>query len=337
MAEFKNNQFTNDSNDEHMLRVNMCVTGMTNHPEVGFRGTLVADMTTHRDTFESLENQHADEWGDEQAATAFTNLCEDELDDKLSSARFMVESMLAEEAVIGVAELDIRRDFGIEQPKPRTRASRLALGKKMVETNARYVLELSPYALPEPFFADLEAKVTALETAIDTHATELGERLSVGKAKELERARGDRLLVQAFKWFRAVYTDDAEILLEFGFVPKSQIWTQGQPEPPEPGGATHPDPVENLKAENITTPIIVNKVSWDVLAGANSYSVKKAEVDLGQVAPPMPEEYYAQDYIDNTPVGDNDIMPGKTYYYWVCGVDEFGIEGEWAICSCDYV
>jgi len=53
MAEFPNNQFSNDSNAEHMLRVNLCIAGMTAHPEVAFRSDLVLKMTAHRDSIET--------------------------------------------------------------------------------------------------------------------------------------------------------------------------------------------------------------------------------------------------------------------------------------------
>ncbi len=326
MAEFKNNQFTNDTNDEHMLRANMCVTGMTDHPEVGFRGTLVADMTAHRDRWEALESEHAAEWGDEQAATAFTNLCEDELDDKLSSARFMVESMLAEEAVIGVTAYEIRRDFGIEQPKPRTRASRLALGKKMVETNARYVVELSPYALPEPFFTDLEAKVTALETAINTHEVEHDERLSAGLEKELERKKGDKLLQQAFKWVCAVLGPEDFTLLVFGFVPESQIWTPGSGEP-GPGQAEWPEAVANFVAVFMTFPMPLFNLSWDLLLKAITYNLYRTKAPLGTPDKNRPVDP-VETGLTEPLLTDTNIEQGNVYVYWICGVDEDGVEGE---------
>jgi hypothetical protein len=332
MAEFPNNQNTSDTNDEHTLRVNMCVAGMTAHPEVAFRGTLVVDMTAHRDTWESLDSQHANEWGDEQAATAFTKKCEDELDEKLTAARFMVESMLAEEEVIGVTEFDIRRDFGVEVSKPRTRAGMLALGKKMVETNARYVTELSPYALPAPFFADLALKVTALQTAIDTHAKELDERLSVGEAVRLERSKGDRLLKQAFDWLCALLGADDFLLLEFGFVPSSQIYTPGVP---VPGQANYPDKVENMKAEKVTPPSSGILISSNTLNGAYGYKIRHAKAKVGDPRPEKPPTDWMTGEIPS--FLDPDVQVGYVYYYWMCGTDENGIEGAWSDASMEWV
>ena len=332
MAEFPNNDIVRQTNDEHTLRVNMCVAGMSAHPEVAFRGTLVVKMTAHRDAWEALDVSHANEWGDEQAATASANLCESELDEKLTAARFMVESMLAEEEVIGVTEFDIRRDFGVEATKPQYRAGMLALGKKMVETNARYVTALSPYALPAPFFADLALKVTALQTAIDTHAKELDERLSVGEAVRIERIKGDKLLKQAFDWLCALLGDDDFLLLEFGFVPASQIWTPGMP---IPGGAEYPNKVTNFGVTKAPAPATGFLVRGDTLNGADSHNLYKDKAAVGMPRPSRPAIPWQAELTEINML-DMDVALGFVYYYWVCGVKD-GIEGDFTDASKEWV
>ena len=48
MAQFKNNQFTSDTHDEHSLRVGMCVTGMDTYSgDVEFRAELPVKMQEH--------------------------------------------------------------------------------------------------------------------------------------------------------------------------------------------------------------------------------------------------------------------------------------------------
>jgi len=320
MAEFPNNQFSRESNAEHMLRVNLCVDGMTAHPEVEFRGDLVLKMTTHRDDFESLENQHAAEWGDEQAATAYTNLCEDALAAKLSSARYLIQSMIEEEELVPVKANELRRDFGVEGSKPRDRDGMIALGKKMVETNARLVTELSPYALPEAFFVDLETKTGALYDAIKSHEKELNERLTVGEAKQAERDRGDVLLSNAFKWLVALYGEDANILLEFGFTPKSQIWTPGS------GGGEQPenwdDPLTGFIVKE--GPPGVANVSVNLHEDADGIRIYVAEGPLGDdnqpemplepVEPQVPQPYFLP------------ISAGVRSWIWICAVKD-GVEG----------
>ncbi len=320
MAEFPNNDFRHDSIAEHMLRINMCVNGMANHPEVAFRGDLVARMTAHRDEFESLENQHAAEWGDEQAATAYTNLCEDALSAKLSSARYLINSMIEEEELVPVTANELRRDFGVEGSKPRDRDGMIAEGKKMVETNQRLVDDGSPYALPEDFFADLETKTHALGAAINAHALELNERLTVGEAKIAERDRGDRLLSNAFNWLVALYGEDANILLEFGMVPKSQIHTPGQPDPELP---VFPNPPAtftlSLRADGTI------EVVWTGVTGATHMLLEKrkqGEVDWSLVMNGLPA-----DPAEILPYIDPYISPGIWEYRMIpMNGDEHGME-----------
>jgi len=308
MAEFPNNQFSRDSNSEHMLRVNMCITGMAAHPEVEFRGDLVDKMTTHRDDIEALENQHADEWGDEQAATAFTNLCEDALTQKLSAARYMVQSMIEEEEIAPVKANDLRREFGVEASKPRDRDGMIALGKKMITTNARYVDEGSSYALPEDFFEDLETKTYALEAAISAHDVELNERLSVGAAKEAERDRGDVLLSNAFNWLCALYGEDAYILLDFGFVPTSQIVTPGQP---EPGTPEWPGPA-SFEANYLGKKIV--ELVYGGVVGAVSGTIRRKdeEEDWAEIISGLP-----MDDENRVPFRDTKLDPGEYNYEFI--------------------
>ena len=49
MADFRNNAITNDTNDQHTLRVDLCVVGIAKFEvELGFQGGLVAQMTKHQ-------------------------------------------------------------------------------------------------------------------------------------------------------------------------------------------------------------------------------------------------------------------------------------------------
>ncbi len=48
MADFRNNNVSWDSNDEHSLRVDLCVMGIAKDgAELAFRGRLFEQMTEH--------------------------------------------------------------------------------------------------------------------------------------------------------------------------------------------------------------------------------------------------------------------------------------------------
>ena len=258
MADFRNNAITNDTNDQHTLRVDLCVVGMAKFEvELGFRGGLVAQMTKHQTDWNAATQDLTDQHGDELAATALLNQLEAELHDMLVSARWMVESMLYEDDVQGVEEHDIRCDFGLDKSIPFSHPGQLAIAKKMVSTNERYIADVSPYALPAAPFDAMKAKYEAFDDAIETRSTEKHEELHAGKVKEIERANGDRLLARAFKWICAIWDDNDDRLLEFGFVPKSQIWT---PAPfPAPKNLAYDEPTATT--------------SWDAVEGADSYQL----------------------------------------------------------------
>jgi len=332
----KNNQFTSDTDGERLERLQLLSANIDTHAvELEIIGDKLLRCQTGGADWNSAVVNAGVEDGESQEAT-------ETLDQALLAAHdyYVAAKEHLLSIIYDIGEPDeIIEEYAVKGDAPWNYNGLFIKFNKWLETDTRLKALVPPD--PRVVGATVIANLTTHRDTINTlwHDAQ-EERREKSEAYAAKRELFDKqssLLTFVLGAAKLVWGNDDPRLRDLGCVPKSEIWTPGQPEPPEPGGATYPDPVENLKAENITTPIIVNKVSWDVLAGANSYSVKKAEVDIGQIAPPMPEEYYAQDYIDNTPVGDNDIMPGKTYYYWVCGVDETGVEGEWAICSCDYV
>jgi len=261
MADFRNNNVGRDSNDQHTLRVELCVAGMDKYgAELAFRGKLVEQMTKHREDWDAATQGLVDEWGDEVAATALVNKLETELHDMLVSARWMVESMLHEDDVQGVEEHDIRRDFGLNRSIPYSHPGQLALARQMTETNERYIAEGSPYALPEAPFNAMKEKNKNFRDAIEKRSDELGEALHAGKFKEFERAKGDTLLARAFKWICAVWDNNDTRLLEFGFVPKSQIWT--------PGGDKFPAPTKLIYDQ------FRNDFTWNPVEKATRYELE---------------------------------------------------------------
>ena len=54
---FKNNQFSKDTHEEHLQRVQLCAQGVaTYNAELSFRPSWVADITAYPDEFEALLN-----------------------------------------------------------------------------------------------------------------------------------------------------------------------------------------------------------------------------------------------------------------------------------------
>ena len=94
------------------------------------------------------------------------------------------------------------------------------------------------------------------------------------------------------------------------------------------GGAKYPAAVENLKVTHYDSPTVMNVIEYDLLDGADSYGIKKAEVPTGSPEPDEPLELYTPP-VEGKSYSDLNIMPGMTAYYWVCGIKD-GEKGEFA-------
>ena len=227
MTEFNNNDFKHDNSAQHALRCVMCVTGILKHAaEIDLPGTLADDMIAHRTTWDAMESDFSDQMGDQMAATALIAKLQKELCKLIVSARYMVQSICAAEETGGVIEHEIIADFGAVGSIPKDRLRIIALAKKMVEANARYVALGKPQALPEAPFAILAAKIDELEEAIKRREIEKSERYHASLVRKHERIKGDKLLSSIFRWLCAIWGYDDFTLLGFGFVPKSQILTK---------------------------------------------------------------------------------------------------------------
>ncbi len=192
------------------------------------------DITDHLDTWKALEIQHEDEKGDVEAATGLINSLKDELEALIVQGRYFVNSILMEVEVEGIDEHDIEQDFGAEGKIPDGVEALVRLGRQMAAMNAKYIDDGSPYAMPAADFEEIGTVAEALSDALDARKVEHREQMHVGRLKEIERKRGDRLLSRAFRWTCAVWDYDDVRLEDMGFVPKSQIHTPGEPEPEVP-------------------------------------------------------------------------------------------------------
>jgi len=324
MAQFPNNDFGHDTNAEHTIRCEFFVSGAAVHGvELAFRGTLEAKITAHLATWKALEFQHEDEKGDALAATGLINTLKDELEGLIVQGRYFVNSLLGEVEVEGVDEHDIRRDFGIKGKIPGGVEAMIDLGRQMAAINAKYIVELSPYALPAAPFEEIGTVAEDLSSALDARKVEHREQMHVGKLKEIERKLGDRLLSRAFNWAVAVWGYDEPRLEDLGFVPKSQIHTPGDPEPGEEN--PFPNPLTGLNA--VINELGHPSVKADMQSGAVAYNFFVVETLIGE---PIGERPFEAEWkvISEPSIMDTQHTPGTVKTYWACGVDEFGVEGE---------
>ncbi|MCK5844192.1 MAG: fibronectin type III domain-containing protein, partial [Victivallales bacterium] len=106
----------------------------------------------------------------------------------------------------------------------------------------------------------------------------------------------------------------------------------------EPPMGEWPNELTGLYAIHHDVPAIFNEIGHDGQTGADSYRLKRVKVLIADPDPTnadMPVENYVEG-LSGDPYADTDINPGDKCAYWVCGVDEFGVEGAWtgpAICE----
>lgn len=224
MAEFPNNNFRHETPAQHGARVSMCVNGIASHPSANVPEALADGIIAHKAAWESLENKFSEEFGDQMGATALVQKLLGELSAQIRSARYMVHSVTGAEPE-GVRKV-VFEEFGVVGKIPKRRLELIALGKKMVDTNARYVAESSPFALPEDRLAEMAVKTAEAEDAIKEQDIAKAEKHRVADMRREERIRGDKLLAGIFNWLCAFWSPEDHRLLEFGFVSKSQIQTK---------------------------------------------------------------------------------------------------------------
>ena len=234
----------------------------------------------------------------------------------------MLYSMLDEEDLGDVTDADIRKAYGLLEKIPKSIEGKIELGRNMAVQNQKYIDASSPFALPAAIFAELAAKAVETKTAVDGQAKEILDVYHMNKMLAMERKRGDRLLSRGFKWLVARWDDDDERLFAFGFVPKSAIWTEGDP---EPGENPWPNKLTGLNAEiNILGHA---SVKADVQTGAASYNFYVAESMINDPIPDKPFEATWRK-VSQPSIMDTKHTPGTIKTYWACGIDENGVEGE---------
>ncbi len=316
MAQFKNNNFSRDTHDEHSLRVSMCITGMDTYSgEVEFRANLPVKMQEHLENWDDIRSGLADEWGEQKGATILVNLLKEELHELIIDGRFMLYSMLDEEEMGDVEEGDIRKAYGLLEKIPQDIEGKIELARRMNEQNQTYIDAVSPFALPAADFEELAAKGIETRTAVDGQAKEILDVYHMNKMLEMERKRGNRLLSRGFKWIVAAWDDNDERLFAFGMLPKSAIWTPGDPD--EPGVVNWDDVPTGVGIKLIKLGDNEFFVfSADPYTGNTGMDVRVAWGETGGAVAEMPGE----DTLTNVPFAiqyDCEIKHGMTVYVWV--------------------
>ena len=327
---FKNNRFSGDTHEEHLQRCELCAAGVATYDiELNFRPSWVADIADHADGFDDILNAQNIEDAEWRGAVTALSAARDALYELNASARWMVKTILddpelpaGDKRLIGDA-FDIRDDLtkGFFNLTKNTR--RLLNGQeKLVDMGASWTL-------PSAIVANLTAALAEMEVLADSAQKEHGEKLKSTEDVYSAREVGENLLRNIFRWVVANWGDNDPRMLEFGFVPKSQIWTPGSGEPEPGGGETEWGMVQGLEVS--IDPINNIYIKWKKVATAEKYTLLREVVPTGSTPPVLPYSVYKTgipplaEYCAYT---DTDHDPGFAYYYSVVAINAVAEETE---------
>ena len=259
---FKNNQFTSDDHLEHRTRINDCVNGLHVYAGVlGILPSLVTEVEEYAVYYAGVLEARGIEKAEWHASVIEYGTKRQNIIDAIRDARWMVKSILEDPTFPDSTKNFLRTNFEIEEKlslkfEPVCSAGEgILLGQSNLEDIG------SEWVLPDDLITRIEDALGAFIAARTTAKKEKAEKQNAMDVLYEARENGIRLLRKVYRWVIANWGDDDPRLFEFGFVPKSALWTPGEPEPGAPELPEWPGPIETLTAEYLGQGVVEVKYS----------------------------------------------------------------------------
>jgi len=260
---FKHNSFTRDTNWQHLERSALCATASAFYqPQLQMRQVWIDDLIVHVAGFRiKLEEQnlHAAEYHG-----AVTSLYDklNVLYEFIASARMMVKTIIDDPALSDGNRRMLRDIFDIQEVLYRRSYLRLNKAARNIFSGQDKLISIgAAWKLPDAVIANIQNALSDARAASDIVLAERGEKLKSSKDVNVMRRKGEVLLRNVLYWIIAVWGANDDRLLEFGFVPKSQIWT--------PSGSELQPPTGFIYDANSF------KFKWNAVEGAKSYRIEQ--------------------------------------------------------------
>jgi len=142
--------------------------------------------------------------------------------------------------------------------------------------------------------------------------TERNESREAYKTKAQLYSVDSKQLRISFNIAKVTWGDDDSKLRLLGFVPSSEVWTEGDP---EPGSVTFPD-VPIAKIGKAPYPLTGISAGCEEYSGTTRFDFRIAWAQNGEGVPPMSEEDYMTD-VEQPTLLDVELMFGYVYYEWI--------------------
>lgn len=260
---FKHNSFTRDTNWQHLERSALCAAASVLYqPQLQMRQVWIDELNTHVAAFRirlEEQNLHAAEY--HGAVTALYEKL-GVLYEYIASARMMIKTIIDDPALSDGNRRMLRDIFDIQEVLYRRSYLRLNKAARNIFTGQDKLISIgATWKLPDAVIANIQSALSDARAASDIVLAERGEKLKSSKEVNVMRRKGEGLLRNVFHWIIAVWGANDDRLLEFGFVPKSQIWT--------PAGSELQPPTGFIYDANSF------KLKWNAVDGAKNYRIEQ--------------------------------------------------------------
>lgn len=262
MAMFINNRLTHDTNEQHLQRCERCVIGIAMHnAELNFKPDWITDLDTHIlrfKNFTNLQNLHDAEWHSKIVDQNMTKIA---LTENNSRARWMIKTIIDDDKLSPGTRKLIADAFDIDEKVGNSFFSLTQNTRKILNGQEKLISMGITWRLPQNLIDALTTNLSLLQQLASSSEIEHGEKLKATIDVKGERSIGERILRNIFRWIIANWGDGDTRLLDFGFVPKSQIRTPSDDNKlPAPRNFSYDKEKLFLK--------------WDTVDGADKYVVE---------------------------------------------------------------
>jgi len=270
---FTNNSLTRDTNEQHLQRCERCVIGITMHnAELNFKQDWITDLDVHIlrfKNFTNLQNMHDAEW---HSKIVDQNVVKIALTENNTRARWMIKTIIDDDKLSPGTRKLIADAFDIDEKVGNSFFSLTQNTRKILNGQEKLISLGITWRLPQNLIDTLTTNLALLQQLASSSEIEHGEKLKATIDVKGERYVGEKILRNIFRWIIANWGDADTRLLDFGFVPKSQINTPSDDNKlPAPRNFTY-------EKEKIL-------LKWDTVEDAEKYRVEHRIAS---------EQYYSQ-------------------------------------------
>ena len=238
-----------------------------------------------------------------------------------SAAKEMLQNIIWE---YGGKPDDFIERYGLKGATPAKFRALMVKYNEWLSQDAKLRAAGDPRIVPLAITDQITARRDQMDMMFDVANTEQNESTAAFETKfdifDADTYQLNILLNAA----KLVWGDDDHRLRLLGLCPSSEIWTPGDP---EPGQAEWPEAVANFVAVFMTFPMPLFNLSWDLLLKAMTYNLYRTKAPLGNPDKNRPVDP-VETGLTEPLLTDTNIEQGNVYVYWLCGVDENGVEGE---------